>query len=84
MPPNDYKYLITTDWDYGFRAQRIVDMLQQSPGKIDIAYIQKMQGDDKSLNAETLIPILEADSKLDQAQTATVKNTFQIGIAGKP
>lgn len=59
VPPADYKYLVGTDWDYGFRAQRIVDMLQQAPGKIDIAYFQKMQGDDKSLNAETIVPVLK-------------------------
>ena len=58
VPPSDYPYLVTTDWDYGFRAQRIVDMLKQAPGKIDSAYFQKMQGDDKSLNAETMVPIL--------------------------
>ena len=54
----DYPYLITMDWDYGFRAQRIVDMIEHAPGPIDIAYIQKMQGDDKDLNAETLVPVL--------------------------
>ncbi len=59
IPPRDYKYLVSTDWDYGFRAQRIVDMIQNAPGKIDIAYFQKMQGDDKSLNAEVLVPILQ-------------------------
>jgi len=66
VPPNDYKYLISTDWDYGFRAQRIVDMIQQAPGKIDIAYFQKMQGDDKSLNAATMVPILK-EVKFDPA-----------------
>jgi penicillin amidase len=54
----DYPHLITKDWDYGFRAARIVDMIQNAPGPIDIAYIQKMQGDDKDLLAETLVPIL--------------------------
>ena len=54
----DYPYLITKDWDYGFRAQRIVNMIQNAPGPIDIAYVQKMQGDDKDLNAETLVPVL--------------------------
>ncbi len=53
-----YPYLITTDWDYGFRAQRITSMITQAPGKIDLAYIQKMQYDSTSLNAETLVPIL--------------------------
>jgi penicillin amidase len=58
--PWDYPYLITTEWNYGFRAMRIVDMLENAPGKIDTAYIQSMQGDEKNLNAETLVPILLA------------------------
>jgi penicillin amidase len=45
VPPFDYPNWITYDWDYGFRAQRIVDMIQNAPGKIDSAYIQQMQGD---------------------------------------
>ncbi len=53
-----YPYLITTDWDYGFRASRIVDMITKAPGPIDIAYIQKMQGDDYDSNAAALVPIL--------------------------
>jgi penicillin amidase len=68
----DYPHLITTEWDYGFRAQRIVDMIQNAPGPIDIAYIQKMQGDDKDMNAETLLPILLQvslnDSHLENAR----------------
>ncbi len=55
--PWDYPYLITADWDYGYRAQRIVDMIQSAPGKIDIAYIQSMQGDSTDLNAQSLLPI---------------------------
>lgn len=58
--PWDYPHLITTDWNYGFRATRIVDLLEGAPGKIDIAYIQAMHGDSKNLNAETLVPILLA------------------------
>ncbi len=54
----DYPYLISSDWDYGFRAQRITDLITQAPGKIDLAYIQKMQFDNTSLNAETLVPLL--------------------------
>ena len=68
----DYPHLITTEWDYGFRAQRIVDMIQNAPGPIDIAYIQKMQGDDKDLNAETLLPVLQQlslnDTHLEDAR----------------
>ncbi len=56
--PRDYPYLITTEWDYGFRANRIEDMITSAPGKIDIAYIQQMQGDDYDANAATFVPLL--------------------------
>jgi penicillin amidase len=72
VPPPGYPYLVTTDWEYGFRAQRIVDMIEKAPGPIDVAYIQKMQGDDKSLNAETILPLLMQlkvdDPKLTEAR----------------
>lgn len=55
---SDYPYLITTDWDYGFRAARIVELIETAPGPIDIAYLQKMQGDNKDLIAAELVPVL--------------------------
>jgi len=58
IPPSDYPNFITYDWDYGFRAQRILDMIQSSPGKIDITYFQKMQADDYDASAETCVPML--------------------------
>ena len=54
----DYKYLITTDWDYGFRANRIVNLITSAPGPIDIAYIQKMQGDMFDANGPVYVPLL--------------------------
>ncbi len=56
--PPDYPYLISSVWDYGFRATRILDLIQKSPGKIDVAYIQKMQGDDTNLYAQEILPVL--------------------------
>jgi penicillin G amidase len=56
--PWDYPYLITRDWDYGFRAQRIVDMIERAPAKIDLAYIQSMQGDSFDANGPTYVPVL--------------------------
>ncbi|KAF0107993.1 MAG: acyl-homoserine-lactone acylase [Anaerolineaceae bacterium] len=58
--PPGYPYLITTDWDYGFRANRIVDMITSAPGPIDIAYIRQMQGDSYDANAATYVPLLMA------------------------
>jgi len=57
VPPRDYPYLVTSDWDYGFRANRILEMIQNAPGKIDIAYIQKMHGDAYDASAAALLPI---------------------------
>jgi penicillin amidase len=54
----EYRYPISSEWDYGYRARRIVDMIEAAPGPIDVAYIQQMQGDDKNLSADTLVPIL--------------------------
>lgn len=60
VPPRDYPYLISTDWDLGFRADRIVKMIENAPGKIDLAYIQKMQGDDFDGGAQYILPHLLA------------------------
>jgi penicillin G amidase len=69
----DYPYLLTTEWDYGYRAQRIVDMIENAPGPIDIAWMQKIQGDDMDLNAQTLLPVLMAiplaDEHLEKARS---------------
>lgn len=55
---NDYPHLITYDWDYGFRASRIGELIESAPGKIDSAYIQQMQADAYDANAEVYLPIL--------------------------
>ena len=76
VSPWDYPYTISTDWDYGFRASRIVEMVETAPGKIDIAYIQKMQGDTKNLNAETLVPLL-LRAKLDDRDLVDVRTILK-------
>ncbi|HLO30431.1 MAG TPA: penicillin acylase family protein [Anaerolineales bacterium] len=58
VAPFDYPNLITHDWDYGFRAQRITDLIEKAPGKIDISYIQKMQGDSFDANGQMYVPML--------------------------
>jgi len=76
VPPWDYPYLVTTDWAYGYRAQRIVDMILAASGPIDISYIQTMQGDDKNLNAETLVPVL-LQVHLDDPALVEVRNILK-------
>jgi penicillin G amidase len=67
--PWDYPYLITRDWDYGFRAQRIVDMIENAPGKIDIDYMQSMQGDSFDANGPTYVPMLLQLDELSDSET---------------
>ncbi len=88
VAPNDYPYFITADWNYGFRAQRIVDLIRNAPGKIDIPYIQKMQGDDYDSNAAVLIPLLlqlsEQFSGNQAAALGLLKNWDGQAQAGSP
>ncbi|HEX8990327.1 MAG TPA: penicillin acylase family protein, partial [Anaerolineales bacterium] len=69
VPPPGYPYMLTADWDYGFRANRIQNMIQNASGKIDLLYVQKMQGDMYDPNAAVFVPLLlqlNARSSLDQ------------------
>src|SRR4030042_460625 len=55
---SSYPYNLTPDWDSGFRADRIVEMLEGTPGPIDAAYIQQIHGDDYNGSAAYLGPLL--------------------------
>ncbi|OGO64867.1 MAG: peptidase S45 [Chloroflexi bacterium RBG_19FT_COMBO_50_10] len=62
---SDYAYKLSTE-DYGFRAARIVQMIETAPGPIDAAYIQKMHGDGFNASAAYLVPLLMQLSLQDQ------------------
>ncbi len=78
---SSYPYHIADVWSYGQRARCIEDMILEAPGPIDIAYFQKMQGDNKSLNAEALVPYLMAmdmdDADLEEAKAILKDWDFQ-------
>ena len=65
-----YPYLITKDWDYGFRAQRILERLKAKEAGFDGQSFRDIQGDNYNLNAQKLVPILLnlsfADSHLER------------------
>jgi penicillin amidase len=76
VPPRDYSYSVSTDWDYGFRANRIVEMLNSAPGQIDAAYIQQMQGDSMDTMGPVFVPLL---ASLDLADlTNNEKNALDL------
>lgn len=72
VPPRGYPYLISTDWDYGFRANRIIKMITGASAPIDVSTFQIMQGDSYDTNAEVFIPLLiDAVGKAGKPSTAT-------------
>ncbi len=85
---SDYPYQIADTWDYGYRAQRIVDMIQNAPGPIDVAYMAQMQGDNKNLSAETLVPILMqiplGDEHLAEVRSLLDGWDYQQGMDSSP
>jgi len=84
----DYPYLITEEWSRGFRAQRIVDMLEQAPKPISISMLKAMQGDNYDQIAPVLIPeILKlnfSDPELEAAQGILVGWNYQADMDSGP
>ncbi|GAA1715161.1 penicillin acylase family protein [Fodinicola feengrottensis] len=53
-----YPYLLTTDWEYGYRSQRIRDLISAAGNKISVPDVQRMQFDNRSSNAAEVVPAL--------------------------
>jgi penicillin amidase len=58
----DYPYRISDNWDYGYRAERILQLIENAPGPIDADYYMQMQGDSMNLGA---LPIAAAAAEVD-------------------
>jgi penicillin amidase len=54
---DDYPYMLTYDWNFGYRARRIVDLVGSNSG-IGLGEHASIQFDSYSLNAEQVIPYL--------------------------
>jgi len=53
----DYPYLLTKDWDPGYRARRIVGLIE-ADSSLSVADIQAIQGDSTPVWAEDVLPHL--------------------------
>jgi penicillin G amidase len=73
--------LVTEDWDYGWRARRIVEMINSHDKPIDLTAIQSMQSDNQSYNARNILPFLFKiefhDEKLLEAKNLLAHWNFQ-------
>lgn len=53
----DYPYLLTRDWDYGFRSTRIREVLEEE-GELSVEEMAELQLDSTNPMAEVLVPYL--------------------------
>ena len=57
--PDSSPIYVTTEWDRGYRARRITDLLLATP-KLSIADFERIQSDVYSIPSATLVPLLIA------------------------
>jgi len=69
---DDSNYVISQEWAWGYRAQRIVEMLEANAPHT-VQTFEAIQGDDKSISAEELLPYL-ADLQFDDARLADARD----------
>ncbi|WP_018909335.1 penicillin acylase family protein [Salinispora arenicola] len=67
-----YPHMLTSDWSYGYRSQRINELIESAKdaGKITVADVQTMQFDNRNGFAPTLVPAVEA--ALDAADVSSL------------
>ncbi len=68
----DYPYFLGNEWDPGYRAQRIVQMIE-AKDKIGIDDIKAIHGDDANLFMGEIIPLLR-DIRLDRPEVAKARD----------
>jgi penicillin G amidase len=69
---SSYKHFLTSDWSYGYRSQRINDMITSTAQarKITLDDVQKMQFDNRNGFAPTLVPWLSRTAPAGAASAA--------------
>jgi penicillin G amidase len=85
---DSYPYFIALDWDRGFRARRIVEVIEERNQPIDVAFFQQMHGDNKDLNASFLVPVLLQidleDERLENARSILEGWDYQAHMDSAP
>jgi penicillin G amidase len=58
VDPHGYPYLLTQDWSYGYRSQRIADLIDAHGGGLTVADAQHIQFDNRNGFAAQIVPQL--------------------------
>ena len=82
-----YPFMLSLSWDPGYRAQRIVDMIEAQP-KVSMGYMQQMQADNLNLGAQEVLPFLLTlsfdDTRLNAALQQLRGWDFQMHMDSQP
>jgi penicillin amidase len=83
-----YPYLITTDFDRGYRARRITDLIAHASAPITIDTLKQIHGDNRDLSAEFLIPALSevdlGDAHQDEVRAIFDSWDYQLNMDSAP
>jgi penicillin amidase len=75
VPPN-YPSYVTTNWDQGYRARRILDLLMAKP-KLSIADYEWIQADVLSIPATIIVPFLIAAGNASTGDAAAAASLLK-------
>ena len=67
---DSYRYFISRDFDKGYRARRIVEMVEGAGKKLSLSDMEAMQGDTLNTSAREIIPYLAALALKDKSAQA--------------
>lgn len=81
--PTNYPVYVTTDWDCGYRARRIDDLLASKP-QLSVADIEQIQADVYSIPASQLVPAFITAGQAaggDAAKAATLLQGWDFNMS---
>ena len=73
---DDYPYLLTRDWDYGYRSTRIREVIE-AEGELSVQEMSTLQLDTTNPMAETLVPYLLDVEELPNGYYRNARNLFR-------
>lgn len=72
VDPAIYPHVLTTDWDYGYRARRIAQMIDSAEAPLTVADMGRMQFDAHSVFADDVMPYFDALGASDPVAQAAL------------
>jgi penicillin amidase len=82
-----YPVFLTDDWSYGYRSERIKQMIDSAGGRLGVSDVTRMQFDNLNPLAESLVPVLlnaRVSGRTAKAQALLRGWNYQQPAEGRP